>query len=226
MSFSVPPTRTEAVLSQLRAEIISGVLAPGEVLKDGEVAARMGVSITPVREAIAQLAHEGLVEVSPNRWRRVAQMNLDEAVATLDMQFILYAGAVERALPNLSDDDLVRLRELLEDMGTAVKRSRPAAAASAVAEIFGMAVDRAANPDLKAVWKMVFGRGRRFMGLSGSSNLWDLWVAGFTTVVEAMESRDVEAAVRSVRAMAAQVHEQTLSPDAHGYVLGSPSPPE
>ncbi|MDT7626694.1 MAG: hypothetical protein QOF99_7595, partial [Pseudonocardiales bacterium] len=59
MPFVVPLTRREAVERQLREEIVSGTLPAGTVIKDAEVAARLGVSITPVREAIAQLAAEG-----------------------------------------------------------------------------------------------------------------------------------------------------------------------
>ena len=61
-AFEVPLTRREAVVQRLRQEIASGVLAPGTLLKDAELAARLGVSITPVREAITQLAAEGLVD--------------------------------------------------------------------------------------------------------------------------------------------------------------------
>ena len=69
-----PPTRREAVERQLRAEIVSGALPAGTVLKDAEIAARFGVSITPIREAIAQLAAEGLIDIAPNRTRRVTQL--------------------------------------------------------------------------------------------------------------------------------------------------------
>jgi DNA-binding transcriptional MocR family regulator len=62
--FAVPLTRREAVLRQLRREIVDGTLASGAVLKDAELAARLGVSITPVREALGQLAAEGLVDIA------------------------------------------------------------------------------------------------------------------------------------------------------------------
>ncbi|MEV1176196.1 GntR family transcriptional regulator [Nonomuraea sp. NPDC049784] len=73
MSFTVPRTRGEAAARQLRAEIVSGVLRPGEVIKDAEIASRLNLSITPVREAIAQLVTEGLIEAMPNRVRRVKE---------------------------------------------------------------------------------------------------------------------------------------------------------
>ena len=58
MPYAVPLTRREAALRQLREEIVTGQLEPGTLIKDAEVAARLGISITPVREAIAQLAAE------------------------------------------------------------------------------------------------------------------------------------------------------------------------
>ena len=71
MTYSLPLTRSEAIVRHLREEIVSGRLAPGTVVKDAELAESLGVSITPVREAIAQLAAEGLIDLSPNRTRRV-----------------------------------------------------------------------------------------------------------------------------------------------------------
>jgi len=64
MSYAVPLTRREAIVHQLRHEIVTGALPPGTVVKDAEVATRLGVSITPVREAIAQLAAEGLIDIA------------------------------------------------------------------------------------------------------------------------------------------------------------------
>ena len=74
MSYAVPPTRTAAVVRQLRNEIVTGELPPGTLIKDAELAARLGVSITPVREAIAQLSVEGLIDIAPNRTRHVTKV--------------------------------------------------------------------------------------------------------------------------------------------------------
>lgn len=76
----VPPARVperlsvrDQVLDGLRAAIVSGRLAPGSVHSAPELAARYGVSATPVREAMQLLAREGAVEVLPNRGFRVAE---------------------------------------------------------------------------------------------------------------------------------------------------------
>ncbi|MFF2110130.1 GntR family transcriptional regulator [Rhodococcus koreensis] len=223
MSFAPPPTRAAAVLDQLRAEIVGGVLAPGEILKDAELATRLGVSITPVREAIAELAREGLVEVSPNRWRRVAEMTLEQAVATIDIQFILFGGAVERAVPQFTDEDVVQLEANVAEMRRAIADGEPASTAKAVAQFFELTIARAGNAELSGVWNLVFGRGRRFMGLTATSNLWQLWLDGFTEVFAAVQKRDADLAGRRVREMATTIRETTLGPEAHGYILGAPS---
>jgi DNA-binding GntR family transcriptional regulator len=65
----------ELVVERLRAWIVDGELAPGEVVKDTEVATTLGVSRTPVREALLQLEREGLIESQPGRWTRVALLD-------------------------------------------------------------------------------------------------------------------------------------------------------
>src|ERR1700728_355108 len=61
---SMPMTRHQAAVVQLRDAIVCGALAPGEHLKDLEIAAQLGLSSTPVREALVQLAAEGLVQIA------------------------------------------------------------------------------------------------------------------------------------------------------------------
>lgn len=68
------PTR-ETVAGTLRDWIIDGTLAPEEVLRDADIANAFGISRTPVREALLQLEHEGLVESQPGRWTRVTPLD-------------------------------------------------------------------------------------------------------------------------------------------------------
>src|SRR6478752_2512141 len=60
----------DEVFARLGEAILDGQLAPGERLRDHELAQRLGVSRTPVREALQRLERTGLVEVSPNRYTR------------------------------------------------------------------------------------------------------------------------------------------------------------
>jgi DNA-binding GntR family transcriptional regulator len=65
----------ELVVERLRSWIVDCDFAPGEVIKDSEIAASLGVSRTPVREALLHLEREGLIESQPGRWTRVAPLD-------------------------------------------------------------------------------------------------------------------------------------------------------
>jgi DNA-binding GntR family transcriptional regulator len=73
------PSLNQEVLARLRAWIVERVLQPGEPIRDQELAERLGVSRTPVREALLRLEAEGLVETSRNRWTRVSPVSVQTA---------------------------------------------------------------------------------------------------------------------------------------------------
>ena len=91
-------------MRHLREEIQIGRLAPGTVIKDAELADRLDVSITPVREAIMLLSAEGLIDISPNRTRRVTDVSQKNALRT-DRRHVrtgLRGRRVGRAQPDRS----------------------------------------------------------------------------------------------------------------------------
>src|ERR1700760_1060638 len=110
MSYVVPPTRTAAVVQQLRNEIVTGELPPGTLIKDAELAARLGVSITPVREAIAQLSVEGLIDIAPNRTRHVTQVTQKNALELIDVMGVLACAGFEWGMDNLTENHIARSR--------------------------------------------------------------------------------------------------------------------
>jgi DNA-binding GntR family transcriptional regulator len=120
--FEVPLTRREAVLQQVRSEIVSGELPEGTVLKDAELAARLGVSITPVREAITQLAAEGLVDISPNRTRKVTGFSAKSALEIVDVMELLACAGFELGVENLGEEHLSRLRRRYAEFTAALDR--------------------------------------------------------------------------------------------------------
>jgi DNA-binding GntR family transcriptional regulator len=102
------PTLREAVVEQLRVAIINGSLKPGAALKEAELTASLGLSATPVREALVQLAGEGLVEIKPNCVKRVAPICFDMIVELFEVQQQLWRlgyiwGAARIGLNELTD---------------------------------------------------------------------------------------------------------------------------
>lgn len=110
--------------------IVTGTLAPGEVLHDEELCSWLGLSRTPVRGALARLEGEGLVETRPQRFTRVAALDQDDAQALFGVLASLHALAVELAVPRLEAADLIRLRDL-NDRHIAALTARNATAAFA-----------------------------------------------------------------------------------------------
>ena len=134
MSYSLPLTRSEAIARHLREEIVTGQLGPGTVIKDAELADRLGVSITPVREAIVLLSAEGLIDISPNRTRRVTDVSQKNALELIDVMCVLACAGVEWGVPNLTGADLARMRQRLDEMLASLRSGDVATATSAGAD--------------------------------------------------------------------------------------------
>jgi DNA-binding GntR family transcriptional regulator len=103
------------VHAELRGDILSGRRQPGARLREEEIAARFGVSRTPVREALRRLEADGLVVVTPHRGAEVVRWRDDDVAELVELRALLEGHAARRAALT-GDVDLVVLRELCERM--------------------------------------------------------------------------------------------------------------
>lgn len=92
------PSRTEAVLEAIKHAILTGELTPGQALVETELAAGLGVSKTPVREALKTLAGTGLVTMSPYKGAAVREIDRAQARCIYDMRLLLEPVAAARAV--------------------------------------------------------------------------------------------------------------------------------
>ncbi len=92
------PSRTEAVLDAVKHAILAGELKPGQSLVETELAQVLGVSKTPVREALKTLAGAGLVTMSPYRGATVREIDMGTAAAIYDLRLLVEPEAVGRAV--------------------------------------------------------------------------------------------------------------------------------
>lgn len=97
-STGAAPSRTEAVLDAIRHAILAGELRPGQSLVETELAQLLGVSKTPVREALKTLAGAGLVTMSAYRGATVRAIDAASAAAIYDLRLLLEPEAVRRAV--------------------------------------------------------------------------------------------------------------------------------
>jgi DNA-binding GntR family transcriptional regulator len=107
---------SERAAGAVRDLILRGDLAAGARLGEAELAERLGVSRTPVREALARLAAEGLVEIVPNRGARVTSWTVAELEGVFDLRATLEPALTARAVPRASEADIDTLDELAHTM--------------------------------------------------------------------------------------------------------------
>lgn len=111
----------DLVFEALREAIISGELKAGERLMEVQLAEEMGVSRTPVREAIRKLELEGLVEMVPRKGAYVSGMSVKDAMDVFEICESLEGLAAGLAAQRITEEELVSLKQTLEEMDAAVK---------------------------------------------------------------------------------------------------------
>jgi len=142
------PTLSGEVYETLLDWIMEGELRPGEKLLDSELAERLGVSRTPVREALRRLEDRGLVETAANRWTRVTFISMDEVERTYPIIWSLEELAVELAFPRLSRAELARMAELNRELEAALASRDPVLASRTDARFHQVFIERSENPEL------------------------------------------------------------------------------
>lgn len=105
-------TRSDAIFDALFRQIMSGELRPGDPLAEPEIARQLGVSRTPVREALDRLAERGLVTFHPNRRATVRALKLDELEHIYEVRELLEGHAARRACGHLTAADFKELDRL------------------------------------------------------------------------------------------------------------------
>lgn len=195
----------ENVVSALRAEIVSGRLAPGEPLRTEVVMHRFGVSNSPLREAFAQLASEGLVVMQRNRGAAVAPLGRDDAADAFRVSGLLMEHVVRWGLPGYTAGDVARLRRVALDFDLAY-RSGDLATAFADADRFGeVLLDRCGSVELARAMRALLPRLQRLVRLLDPRDHLALQGSLHSAILAAAEDRDVESAVTALRSIWRQV---------------------
>jgi DNA-binding GntR family transcriptional regulator len=139
------------VYRRLRDAIVDGTLAPGEQLRDGELAAWLGVSRTPVREALLRLAHGGLVLAQPGRSTVVSTLDARDVRDARDVVAAMHGVAVREAVPVLTEADLAAMRDANRRFAAAVESGDVESALRIDDELHGVPVRVSGNRALATV---------------------------------------------------------------------------
>lgn len=116
---------SDEVAAHLRAEIMTGALRPGQFIRLDETAATLGVSITPVREALRTLRGEGMVQLEPHRGHVVVPMTRTDVEDIFWLQATIARELAATTVARITDEQIDDLERLNNELEAAVGRSEP-----------------------------------------------------------------------------------------------------
>jgi len=181
----------EEVIDQLRDRIVQGELAPGARLNERVLCQQLGISRTPLREAIKMLATEGLVELLPNRGAIVTPLKASTIADTLAVMGSLESLAGELACANATDADLAEIRALHFEMLAHHARRELAAYFRYNQLIHMKIIEASGNPVLTNTYRQLNANVRRARYMANlSQERWDAAVREHEEILAALASRD------------------------------------
>jgi DNA-binding GntR family transcriptional regulator len=138
----------DTVQDKIRNAIMDGTLEPGERLNDDDLIAWLGVSRTPIREALAELARAGLVEMAPNRYTKVAAPTAAELLDAYQTLGVIYGGVVRLAVPRFTDAERQQVVRTLDDVLERLGEGQQAEIAHDGADLYAMWAEACGNASL------------------------------------------------------------------------------
>jgi DNA-binding GntR family transcriptional regulator len=171
--------------------IVEGVLAAGEKVPERELCEKLGVSRTPMREALKVLAADGLLTLQPNRGARVRTITLAELADVFPLMGALEALAGELACANINQAQLNQIRQCHAAMLVCYQASDLPGYFAHNQRIHEIIMESAANQSLSVMYRSLAVRVRRARYLANmSSDRWQQAVHEHELILSALEARD------------------------------------
>lgn len=201
------PLLHDAVTDHIADLIVRGELRPGARLYELELCDRLGVSRSPVREALRSLANQGLVTLEPRRGASVSPVDASEAIQLYEARLFIQPEVVRLATPLIDDTHLDRLRTVLGRMEEDAAERRLYDYLSRVGE-FRAVVDAACpNAVLVDLVEHMWKRALRFRSLSiRQPDRVPESLQIHRRLFEALEARDITATVALTRQLLSESH--------------------
>lgn len=193
-------TMREEVYNTLLNWIRECELHPGEKLRDKDVAIKLGVSRTPVREAFRRLEDKGLLETSAARGTWVSRMSLNEADRIYPIISKLEELVISLCINELTNTDFNRLDKANKELASAIKSNQPINASHADYRFHEILIEKSINPyliDILKDLKIVFRRLEVYY-FSGCISASDS-VHEHAQVLQALRERNLESAQKLIR---------------------------
>jgi len=184
-------TLQQRVAARLRQLLTEGAIAPGSKLNERVLCERLGVSRTPLREAVRLLAAEGLVTLDPGRGAFAASLSPDDVGHAFDVIGALEGLAGELAAAAITEAELAELRALQFEMQASYERRDLSAYYRLNARVHELINAAARNPILEATWRQLNARlhALRFRS-NQDEHKWARAVQEHAAMVQALQARD------------------------------------
>lgn len=193
----------EQIADRLRNDVLCGRLVEGQRLSEVELARRFGISRTPIREALQQLSHEGLLEGRPNAGVKVAARPPDSIrELVVPIRRSVETFALRSIFDTLADDDFRRWDEILAKLRAACAAADYEAIAEHDIAFHRSIICRAHLSDLESIWLPLLARVR--------PHFWETQRRRYADpleihdeharIVEVFRTRDIEASVQALEA--------------------------
>jgi DNA-binding GntR family transcriptional regulator len=186
---------SDEVAARLRTDIMTGTLRPGTYIRLDETAAALGVSITPVREALRTLRGEGMVQLEPHRGHVVVPLTRGDIDDIFWLQATIAKELAATAAERITDAEIDELEHLNDSLAAAVERGDPEEVAAAEFT-FHRAFNRTTGR-IKLAWFLLHVARYLPGQIYASDAEWGASaVSGHRELIAALRRRDVETVVR------------------------------
>jgi DNA-binding GntR family transcriptional regulator len=142
---------TDWVYEELKEAIVGLRLPPGRPLREAALAEQLGVSKTPIREALSRLQQEGLAETTSFKGAVVTGYSRQDLVEIYELRELLESSAARLAAQSMSDADRARLEEICAESRSLLDGSDPARLAALIAEFDVVLFDQVQNGRIRAL---------------------------------------------------------------------------
>jgi len=153
---------SQKVYRALKTEIIKGSLKPGIKLSEGKIAVQMGVSRTPVREALKELAAEGFVKMNPNQAVVVSNASVEDVQEVLQIRGVLEGLAARLAIKMISEEEIKELEKYQKQMEYYTKKDDVLAFSEMDDEFHKLILNICSNNRLIQIRKNLCDQARRY----------------------------------------------------------------
>jgi len=196
-----PASLSDQVYEQLRSAIISAERDPGEKLVELEIAAQMGTSQGPVREALQRLERDGLVERQARSATYVSSISVDEMYELFSVRSVIEGYAIRRAAQKITPEQCNYLDGLILEMAQAGKREDMITLAEYDMRFHKTIVECGGSAGLLRVWITLSSQIQRFVVQSHPQHYSDLVeiATRHQSIVSALRLHDIEGAAQAVQ---------------------------